>query len=460
MADLKPKLEEMKEFAEVLEDNRDELVQKVIDSSRLVRKFAEFDIESIIRIFRDYDQLIEHLDSQGIDLGSRESIGKVATILPYNGPGMCFGLSFSGAFLYDSDIEVKGASESKPFFATLERIMDESNLNYTLVNSDGTNLFSHEKGKDFMQRQLDPESRTRVLEIFGHDSYILNNDGTLIKDLGDLLSQKTRDFSLILEGPGKNRFIVTYPLTDVDACAKAMVDLKTLNTGQTCMNAEIFDVDKRVLPELLPRILAYAAQVEVNDPYYPSADIGPLKNRIAERAIGQIKDALDNGAKVEYASSNMRSQKFYTGEPSNWDGQSLKYGQHAYKFLPFTVISGLKEDAKLRTDETFGPIMGIKTFGDDQEVIDSINSPIQKYGLGASIFGDDLEGRHDKLLEAVRSNNGHVYENVFMFAPGQFDILTTPWGGYKNSRLAVRAKNGKIELEPTGPQYIVMDFTK
>jgi len=457
----KPRLDDLAILAEVLEEDQPKLVEAVIDSSFLVRKFAEWDVASLIRILSEYDSLIRKIhEKDNIDLSEREKVGKVAIELPYNGPAMCFGLTFAGAYLFGNDVEIKFASESSPFAQTLERIMKADERTERLLhNPDKSDIFSEIRGRDFMQNHLQADSGTDMVVIYGHDRYITPKIEEMIAT--------NPNVGLILEGPGKNRFIVTEDLPKelYDACAKAIVDLATINSGQVCMGAEIFDIHESVLPNLLPLIKQYAEQKIVGDPYLSDSDVGPIRDRIAGSVIRQIQDAKKKGADFEYFTPKVRKAEFL---PEGWQENGIaafpKYDDSNYRYVPVVVMTGVTEDMLVRKEETFGPLIPIKPFSDEAELYASIEQ--QRYGLGVSVWGRDLDTKHKQLVEQLERIHGHVFKNQYMFGdkPGQFDILLTPWGGYRNSRFLLRAlPEGDIQGTQKlriGPRYPCIDLSR
>lgn len=449
------RLENLEKLSNLIKRNKNSLETSEVDSSLLAKSFAKFDIDALIHVFSNYSQLINLLDSKGYKMSERSGIKKAAIMLPYNGPGMTFALSFAGSYIYGVETDVKYASESKPFFSRLENLVSDSDLSNIFLNEDGSSIFSDLRGKEFLDKHLREETSTEVIEIYGHDSYITPNiESKLIKN---------PKVSLILEGPGKNRFIVANEPINYEECAEAMVELGTINSGQVCMGAEIFDVDQRAISKIIPYVIKAAAKKKVGDPYDPSTIVGPLQEGIANRVIRQVKDAVSKGAKIEFATPTLGSrEKFYTDLNDLNTYNFIKHMRNGYVYVPIMVLSGIKSNMLIRTEETFGPIIPLRGFNELREIYNEIED--QSYGLGVHIFSKNLED-YKVLTDVLEKNNGHVFKNASMFSPGQFDILLSPWGGYKNSRFSIRGikdkdnKNAVIKTQ-VGPSYTCLDFSK
>jgi acyl-CoA reductase-like NAD-dependent aldehyde dehydrogenase len=99
----------------------------------------------------------------------------------------------------------------------------------------------------------------------------------------------------------------------------------------------------------------------------------------------QLADAVARGAKIQ------------TGG---------KIIDHGGKWLEATVLTGVNHQMKVMTEETFGPVIPIRSFSSEAEAITLANDT--DYGLSASVFaGTTEEGR----LLARRIEAGAVSVN-------------------------------------------------
>ena len=94
-------------------------------------------------------------------------------------------------------------------------------------------------------------------------------------------------------------------------------------------------------------------------------------------------------------------------------------------FVPVSLVDNPPEDSRIVREEPFGPILPLLKWSDEDDVIARANDTI--YGLGASVWGRDLEAveRIGSQLEA-----GTVWLNeVHQYSPFQ------AFGGHKQSGL-------------------------
>ena len=99
-------------------------------------------------------------------------------------------------------------------------------------------------------------------------------------------------------------------------------------------------------------------------------------------------------------------------------------------------------------DETFGPVLPIMTFKNDEEAVRLANDSV--YGLTASVFTADI-ARGRRLAEQIDAGTVMVNEVVYTHA-----IAQTPWGGVKQSGYGrTHGRLGLLEL--ARPQHIHMN---
>ena len=131
--------------------------------------------------------------------------------------------------------------------------------------------------------------------------------------------------------------------------------------------------------------------------------MGPLAHERRIPALSRfVDDARKRGGEVVIG-----------GEPI--DGKGF--------FFPPTVITGLKDDAMLMTEEPFGPIAPVVPFNDIDEVLVRANS--LPFGLSSYVFTNSLQTA-TKVSNALES--GMVNINHFGSA-----LPETPFGGVKDS---------------------------
>jgi len=214
-----------------------------------------------------------------------------------------------------------------------------------------------------------------------------------------------------LELGGKNALIV---LDDanldraVDGAARAAFS----SSGQLCVSVERIYVHRDVYADFVARFVARVEALRLGTAYNYSCDVGSLTSTSQlEMVVGHIADAVGKGAKV------------LAGGRARPDVGPL--------FHEPTVLADVIPAMSLYRDETFGPVVSVYPFGDDDEAVALANDTV--YGLNASVWTrDGIRGR----ALAARLHAGTVNVNEAFGAA--WASLDAPMGGMGDSGLGRR----------------------
>jgi succinate-semialdehyde dehydrogenase/glutarate-semialdehyde dehydrogenase len=206
----------------------------------------------------------------------------------------------------------------------------------------------------------------------------------------------------VLELGGSDAYLVLKD-AHVEAAAKACVEGRLTNSGQSCVAAKRFIVDASVHDQFTEAFVAHAKKKVVGDPTDPKSDVGPLaKKGILDGVVKQVQDSVAKGAKVLLGGS----------------AHSPGY------FHDVTVLGGVTPGMAAFDEEVFGPVAAIIKAKDEAEALRLAN--LSRYGLGGAVFTRDLakgEELAEKYVEA-----GFVVVNGAVQSDPRL-----PFGGVKNS---------------------------
>lgn len=225
--------------------------------------------------------------------------------------------------------------------------------------------------------------------------------------VGKQLIDNTKDKvkKLALELGGNAPFIV-FEDADLDAAADNLMGNKFRGGGQTCVCANRVYVHEDVAEAFTQKMVERVKKMTVGDGMDEKVDMGPLINKSGfEKVLDHLNDALDKGATLE-AGKN----------PGELDPENGL-------FFPPTVISGVKHQMKCCKEETFGPLLPIIEFSNDDQAIAYGNNT--EFGLAAYVFTKDDE-RAQKVIAALHF--GHVGHNT-----GTGPTPEAPFGGMLQS---------------------------
>ncbi len=221
---------------------------------------------------------------------------------------------------------------------------------------------------------------------------------------------------LTLELGGNDPTIVLKD-ADIEKAVSDIVNGAYLFSGQVCMGVKRVIVEHDIIDEFTENLVKQTGKLKVGNPMNKDTDIGPLINTKAVEYVDEVvNDAVSNGANVEIGAKVKNN--FY------WP----------------TVLTGIKEDMKIVSNETFGPIAPIIEAQDIDEAINIANN--SKYGLNAGVFTQNIHN-------ALKCVNSIESGSVFVNKASTFRTDNMPFGGFKNSGM------GK-----EGIKYAVEDMCK
>jgi acyl-CoA reductase-like NAD-dependent aldehyde dehydrogenase len=207
---------------------------------------------------------------------------------------------------------------------------------------------------------------------------------------------------ITLELGGNDAAIV---LDDVDpkAIAPKLFFAAFVNSGQVCMAIKRIYAHERIYEALCEALANEARRSRIGNGLDPATQFGPLQNRMQyERVVELLADSRRRGGRV-----------LAGGEVPAGPGY----------FVSPTIITGLPEDARLVTEEQFGPLLPVLRFSEVEDVIRRAND--SRFGLAASVWSNDL-ARATAI--ALRLEVGTAWVNQH-----RATAANVPFGGIKES---------------------------
>ncbi len=216
--------------------------------------------------------------------------------------------------------------------------------------------------------------------------------------------------------------VLVFDDADVERAATMLAKFKVRNAGQVCVSPTRFYVQSKAYDKFLAKFVDVLKNIKVGNGLEEGVEMGPLAHERRVPAISKfVEDARQRGADVVLGGDPMGGKGF---------------------FFPPTVITGLKDDSMLMTQEPFGPIAPVVPFTDADEVILRANS--LPFGLSSYVFTNSLQTA-TKVSNALEA--GMVNINHFGSA-----LPETPFGGIKDSGIG---SEGGLE---TFDGYLVTKF--
>jgi len=231
---------------------------------------------------------------------------------------------------------------------------------------------------------------------------------------------------VVLELGGKDPMLV-FEDADLPAATEAAVWGAFANSGQACASVERCYVHERVAEEFTRRVVEKARALRQAGGGV-SCDIGAMSSERQLLTVEEhVAEAVERGARVLAGG-----------------GRAVGCGERGWFHEP-TVLAGVDHSMAVMREETFGPVLPIMTFRDEDEAVRLAND--SPFGLTASVWTRDI-GRGRRVARRIEA--GTVMVNEVLYTHG---IAQTPWGGVKQSGLG--RTHGRLGLlEMVAPHHI------
>lgn len=212
---------------------------------------------------------------------------------------------------------------------------------------------------------------------------------------------------VVAELGGKSANII-FPDADLHSAAALSAHQGPLmQSGQSCACASRILVHDAVYDDFVEAFLARIAEARIGDPLDRAVTFGPV---IGEAALNRILAVIDDAC-------SRGSAQLLTG------GRRLGGDLAAGYYIEPTVFGDVDNSSELAQVETFGPVVSMIRFRDDDEAVAIANDTV--YGLNAFVHSRDLMRAHSV---ARRLESGSVWVNQISQISPQ-----GPYGGYKQS---------------------------
>lgn len=380
-------------FADIIELNKEKLMQLLTMEQGKGRSGAEWEIEGSIHWIREIaTQTLpdEHPQSAvGGEVTVRHvPLGVVGAITPWNFPVLLAVWKIAPALLTGNTVVLKPS----PFTPLCTLWLGE--LAQSVFPAGVLNIVAG--GNELGQLMTEHPDIAKI-----------SFTGSTATGRRVLASGSSNIKRTTLELGGNDPAIVLPDIKDIKALAEKLFWAAFQNSSQFCLATKRLYVHESIYDELLDELVKFTSTVKIGNGLDPETQLGPIQNSMQFNKVSNlIEDTKKAGLKIVCG-----------GEPAT-DGSY---------FIPITIIDNPPDDARCVVEEAFGPVLPVLKYSDLDEVIERANDTI--YGLGGSVWGEDAE-EAEKVAQQIQA--GMVWIN-------QIHILSphVPFGGHKQSGLAV-----------------------
>ena len=315
----------------------------------------------------------------------KEPVGVASAFVAWNFPCVNVVRKIGGALAAGCSLVIKPSEETPATAVAIARAFQEAGLPDGVLNV----LFGV---PDTVSRHVLGDARVRKLSFTGS----VPVGKHLQKLAADNLIRCTMEL-------GGHSPVVVFDDADVDHAIKTIGMNKFRNAGQVCISPTRFYVQENVYNKFVDGFSEIADNVKVGNGMEDGIQMGPL---IAQRRLpimeDWVNDAKDHGASVAAGGERM--------------------GNQGYFWKP-TVLKDVPEEAKIMSEEPFGPVAPVAPFKSTDEIIEKANK--LPFGLASYVFTSD--GKKAKAMESA-IDAGLVGVNHPMVS-----MPETPFGGVNES---------------------------
>ncbi|HKS44311.1 MAG TPA: NAD-dependent succinate-semialdehyde dehydrogenase [Amycolatopsis sp.] len=329
---------------------------------------------------------------------TRQPVGPTLLITPWNFPMAMGGRKIGPAIAAGCTMVIKPAEQTPLSMLALAAILTEAGLPDGVLNV----ITTTDPGA--VMEPLIRDGRVRKLSFTGSTSV----GRKLLEQCADKVLRTSMEL-------GGNAPFLVFDDADLDAAIEGAMRAKMRNIGEACTAANRFYVQRGVADEFARRLTERMQALPLGRGTEPGVVVGPLIDADAlEKVSSLVRDAADRGAKV------------LTG------GAGVDGPGHFYQA---TVLVDVPRDARMASEEIFGPVAPISVFDTEEEAVAAANDT--EYGLVSYVYTNDLKRalRVSENLEAgmIGLNQGIVSNPA------------APFGGVKQSGLG--REGGRVGIE-------------
>ncbi|KHL01379.1 aldehyde dehydrogenase [Sinomonas humi] len=348
-------------------------------------------LDAFLELAPSYPWADTRQSTTGNSLVTREPVGVVAAIVPWNAPLLISMIKLAPALLSGCTMVLKPTPATPLDAYLLAHLLEKAGLPKGVLN-------------------VVPASREVSEHLVRHpgvDKVSFTGSTAAGRRIGAICGEDLRRCTLELGGKSA---AVLLEDADLDAAIAAIRAVSLRNTGQVCSNKTRIVVARSIRDELNDRLIDLIRSMPVGDPFDPATEIGPVASSAQrDRVEAYIADGKSSGASLLIGG----------GRPTDLD--------RGY-FVDPTIFTDVDPNARIAQEEIFGPVLTVHTYDTEAEAIAIANN--SEYGLNGSVFSADLEHALN-VARHIRTGTVEVNGNPVGFQ--------SPIGGFKNSGIGREA---------------------
>ncbi|WP_153101971.1 aldehyde dehydrogenase [Paraburkholderia hayleyella] len=368
---------------------------ETLDAGKPIRDTTSVDVPGTAYSIEWYAEAIDKIggevvpaDHHLLGLVTREPIGVVAAVVPWNFPLLMAAWKFAPALAAGNSVVLKPSEKSPLSALRVAQLALDAGI--------PPGVFNVLPGGGEVGRLLALHGDVDCLAFTGSTA------------VGKQIMQYAGQSNLKrvwLELGGKSPNIVLADCADLDRAAKAAAGAIFYNMGEMCTAGSRLLVQREIKTALLDRVIAAARRYTPGNPLDPATAMGAIVDRVQfERVLGYIEAGR--------------------AEARLLLGGSAVQPENGGFYIEPTIFDVPQAGSKIAREEIFGPVLSVLTFDTADEAVRLAND--SEYGLAAAVWTADLTQAHE-MARSLRA--GTVWVNCY----DEGGDMNFPFGGYRQS---------------------------
>ncbi|WP_328189458.1 aldehyde dehydrogenase [Marinobacter sp. OP 3.4] len=384
-------------FADLIEANGDELaLLETLDMGKPIAHARTVDVPATARAIRWTAEAIDKVYGElattphdQIGMISREPVGVVAAIVPWNFPMIMAAWKIAPALATGNSAILKPSEKSPLTAIRLAALAEEAGIPPGVFNV--LPGFGHTVGKALALH----------MDV---DCLVFTGSTNVARQLMIYAGQSNMK-RVWLEAGGKSPNIVFADAPDLKKAAAEAASAIAFNQGEVCTAGSRLLVEESIRSEFIGLVCDALKAWRPGHPLDPATTCGAIVDQAQlDRIIEYITIGQSEGARLVHGGQRVLEES-------------------GGLFVEPTVFDGVLNPMRIASEEIFGPVLSVIGFSTAEEAIAIANDSI--YGLAAAVWTANLSTAH-KVAKALRA--GSVWINHY-----DGGDMTAPFGGFKQS---------------------------